>query len=118
MNVQQLQSEGTLLPPPCLQLTSYPQVRYIGVSNETSYGVSEFSRIAQAAGLPKIVSIQNSYSLLVRASGLAGLGTHEGRHPSRHPHCSWTKCLLAIAMIHNGDRLPPPPPSGPNAVRD
>ena len=53
---------------------SCPQVRYIGVSNETSYGVSEFSRIAQAAGLPKIVSIQNSYSLLVRASGLAGEG--------------------------------------------
>ncbi|KAK9160327.1 hypothetical protein Syun_006668 [Stephania yunnanensis] len=40
-------------------------VRYIGVSNETSYGVMEFVHAAKD-GLPKIVSIQNNYSLLVR----------------------------------------------------
>ena len=51
------------------------------MSNETSYGVSEFSRIAQAAGLPKIVSIQNSYSLLVREIGLASEGTQARTHP-------------------------------------
>lgn len=43
------------------------QVRYIGVSNETSYGVMEFVHTAKVEGLPKIVSIQNSYSLLVRS---------------------------------------------------
>lgn len=42
------------------------QVRYIGVSNETSYGVMEFVHASKVEGLPKIVSIQNSYSLLVR----------------------------------------------------
>ena len=43
------------------------KVRYIGVSNETSYGVMKFIQAAAAIpGLPKIVSIQNSYSLLVR----------------------------------------------------
>ncbi|XAR48962.1 hypothetical protein NMG60_11031960 [Bertholletia excelsa] len=42
------------------------KVRYIGVSNETSYGVMEFVHTAKVEGLPKIVSIQNSYSLLVR----------------------------------------------------
>lgn len=42
------------------------KVRYIGVSNETSYGVMEFVHAAKVQGLPKIVSIQNSYSLLVR----------------------------------------------------
>ncbi|KAI4368414.1 hypothetical protein MLD38_016972 [Melastoma candidum] len=42
------------------------KVRYIGVSNETSYGVMEFVHAAKTKGLPKIVSIQNSYSLLVR----------------------------------------------------
>ncbi|KAI5649572.1 hypothetical protein M9H77_35577 [Catharanthus roseus] len=42
------------------------KVRYIGVSNETSYGVMEFVQSAKDLGLPKIVSIQNSYSLLVR----------------------------------------------------
>ncbi|GKC82643.1 NAD(P)-linked oxidoreductase superfamily protein, partial [Tanacetum coccineum] len=42
------------------------KVRYIGVSNETSYGVMKFINAAKTEGLPKIVSIQNSYSLLVR----------------------------------------------------
>lgn len=42
------------------------KVRYIGVSNETSFGVMEFVHAAKTGGLPKIVSIQNSYSLLVR----------------------------------------------------
>ncbi|KAE9453035.1 hypothetical protein C3L33_15070, partial [Rhododendron williamsianum] len=41
-------------------------VRYVGVSNETSYGVMEFVHASKVEGLPKIVSIQNSYSLLVR----------------------------------------------------
>ncbi|TVU46127.1 hypothetical protein EJB05_05645, partial [Eragrostis curvula] len=43
-----------------------PSVRYIGVSNETSYGVMEFVHAAKVNDLPKIVSIQNSYSLIVR----------------------------------------------------
>ena len=42
------------------------KVRYVGVSNETSYGVMRFCQAADAAGLPRIASIQNSYSLLVR----------------------------------------------------
>lgn len=44
------------------------KVRWVGLSNETSYGVMSFVAAAQAAGLPhlKPVSIQNSYSLLVR----------------------------------------------------
>ncbi|TYH86235.1 hypothetical protein ES332_D01G027500v1 [Gossypium tomentosum] len=42
------------------------KVRYIGVSNETSYGVMEFVHAGRVEGLSKIVSIQNSYSLLVR----------------------------------------------------
>ncbi len=45
-----------------------PQVRYIGVSNETSYGVSEFAHAAKTAGLPKIQTIQNVYHLLQRGS--------------------------------------------------
>lgn len=42
------------------------QIRYIGVSNETSYGVMEFVHTAKIEGLPKIVSIQNNYSLINR----------------------------------------------------
>ncbi|XP_047176746.1 protein tas-like [Vigna umbellata] len=48
------------------ELINEGKVRYIGVSNETSYGVMEFVHAAKVEGLPKIVSIQNSYSLLVR----------------------------------------------------
>ena len=33
-------------------------MRYVGVSNETSYGVSEFSWTAKTQGLPKIQTIQ------------------------------------------------------------
>jgi Aldo/keto reductase family len=46
----------------------FSKVRYIGVSNETSYGVMQFAALAERLGLPKIVSIQNSYSLLVRTA--------------------------------------------------
>ncbi|XP_004497872.1 uncharacterized protein [Cicer arietinum] len=49
------------------ELINEGKVRYIGVSNETSYGVMEFVHTAKVEGLPKIVSIQNSYSLLVRS---------------------------------------------------
>ncbi|KAJ9182284.1 hypothetical protein P3X46_006299 [Hevea brasiliensis] len=48
------------------ELIDEGKVRYIGVSNETSYGVMEFVHAAKIEGLPKIVSIQNNYSLLVR----------------------------------------------------
>ena len=42
------------------------KVRYVGLSNETSYGVMQFAAAAERLGLPRVVSIQNSYSLLVR----------------------------------------------------
>jgi len=42
------------------------RVRYFGVSNETSFGVMSFVHAAEQHGLPRIISIQNSYSLLVR----------------------------------------------------
>lgn len=48
------------------ELIDEGKVRYIGVSNETSYGVMEFVHAAKIEGLPKIVSIQNNYSMLFR----------------------------------------------------
>lgn len=44
------------------------KVRYIGVSNESSYGVMKFITAAEQLGLPRIHTIQNSYSLLVRGA--------------------------------------------------
>jgi aryl-alcohol dehydrogenase-like predicted oxidoreductase len=42
------------------------KVRHIGVSNETPWGVAQFLRASEKLGLPRIVSIQNPYSLLNR----------------------------------------------------
>lgn len=50
------------------ELIDEGKVRYIGIANETSYGVMQFVQAAKLHGLPKIVSIQNGYSLLVRCS--------------------------------------------------
>jgi aryl-alcohol dehydrogenase-like predicted oxidoreductase len=42
------------------------KVRHVGVSNETPWGVGEFLRLAREQGFPRIVTIQNAYSLLNR----------------------------------------------------
>jgi aryl-alcohol dehydrogenase-like predicted oxidoreductase len=42
------------------------KIRYIGLSNETSWGVSQFTRMAEEHNLPRVISIQNSYNLLNR----------------------------------------------------
>ncbi|MCG8323998.1 MAG: NADP(H)-dependent aldo-keto reductase [Thiotrichales bacterium] len=42
------------------------KVRYIGISNETPWGVHEYLRVSLHNDLPRIVSIQNPYNLLNR----------------------------------------------------
>ncbi|MBD1843425.1 NADP(H)-dependent aldo-keto reductase [Cyanobacteria bacterium FACHB-63] len=42
------------------------KIRYLGLSNETPWGVITFSYLAKQLGLPKVISIQNAYSLLNR----------------------------------------------------
>jgi aryl-alcohol dehydrogenase-like predicted oxidoreductase len=42
------------------------KIRHLGVSNETAWGVCEFCHVAQQLNLPKIVSIQNGFSLFNR----------------------------------------------------
>lgn len=48
------------------ELVKAGKVRHIGVSNETPWGVNEYLRLAKEHNLPKIVSIQNQYSLTNR----------------------------------------------------
>lgn len=57
------------------QLVKEGKVRYVGVSNETPYGVCSMAALAKHFPdlYPKIVSIQNSYSLVVRKDYEAGL---------------------------------------------
>ncbi len=40
------------------------KVRHIGLSDDTPWGISEYLRLAEEHDLPKIVSIQNEFSLL------------------------------------------------------
>ena len=42
------------------------KVRYIGLSNETSYGVHEFVRLAEQHNLPRVATVQNVYCLVSR----------------------------------------------------
>jgi aryl-alcohol dehydrogenase-like predicted oxidoreductase len=56
------------------------KVRHIGVSNETPWGVAQFLHAAEKLGLPRIVSIQNPYSLLNRTfeAGLSEFTHRDG----------------------------------------
>lgn len=49
------------------KLIQQGKVRYIGLSNETPYGVHEFIRLAQQHTLPRIATVQNVYCLISRA---------------------------------------------------
>jgi len=55
------------------------KIRYIGVSNETPWGIQEYLKIADAKALSKIQSIQNPYGLLNRIYevGLAEISHRE-----------------------------------------
>lgn len=62
------------------ELVRAGKVRYLGLSNETPWGVTEFVRCAEELGLPRIVSIQNACHLMNRTfeSGLAEVCRHAG----------------------------------------
>uniref|UniRef100_A0A7S0HUD1 NADP-dependent oxidoreductase domain-containing protein n=1 Tax=Hanusia phi TaxID=3032 RepID=A0A7S0HUD1_9CRYP len=48
------------------ELIRQGKVRYMGVSNESPFGVMNFHFLSKQLNLPQVVSIQNSYSLLNR----------------------------------------------------
>ena len=49
------------------RLVKQGKVRYIGLSNETPWGVHEFVRLAEQHNLPRIATVQNVYCLVSRA---------------------------------------------------
>ena len=55
------------------------KIRYIGLSNETPWGLSKFLEISKLTNLPKMMSIQNVYNLLNRTYeiGLAEISIRE-----------------------------------------
>ncbi|MGF1782898.1 NADP(H)-dependent aldo-keto reductase [Vibrio fluvialis] len=56
------------------------KVRYIGVSNETPWGLMTYLRLAEKHDLPRMVLIQNPYNLLNRSFevGLSEISHYEG----------------------------------------
>lgn len=60
-------------------LVAAGKIRHIGLSNETPWGVMKFLQAAEALNLPRVVSIQNPYSLLNRTFevGLAEVAHRE-----------------------------------------
>jgi aryl-alcohol dehydrogenase-like predicted oxidoreductase len=55
------------------RLVKAGKIRHVGLSNEHPWGVMQFTRLAEAHGLPRVVSTQNAYNLLNRVydNGLA-----------------------------------------------
>jgi aryl-alcohol dehydrogenase-like predicted oxidoreductase len=62
------------------ELVKAGKIRYIGVSNETPWGVMTLLKLAEKHDLPRIVSIQNPYNLLNRSFevGLSEISHFEG----------------------------------------
>ena len=54
-------------------------IRYFGLSNESAWGTSQWLRLAEANGWPRVATIQNEYSLLCRLfdTDLAELSVNE-----------------------------------------
>lgn len=55
------------------ELVAEGKIRYVGLSNEHPWGVMQFLNLAREFDLPRVVSIQNAYSLVNRSfeTGLA-----------------------------------------------
>ncbi len=55
------------------------KIRYVGLSNETPWGVMNYIKLSEDKNLPRMVSVQNPYSLLNRSYevGLAEVSIRE-----------------------------------------
>jgi aryl-alcohol dehydrogenase-like predicted oxidoreductase len=56
------------------------KIRFVGLSNETPWGVMTFLRASERLGLPRVASIQNAYNLVNRSfeTGLSEISYREG----------------------------------------
>ncbi|MDJ0778311.1 MAG: aldo/keto reductase [Gammaproteobacteria bacterium] len=61
------------------EMVTAGKIRHIGLSNETCWGTLQYLQAAETHGFPRVVSIQNEYSLMYRTHDLdlAELSHHE-----------------------------------------
>jgi aryl-alcohol dehydrogenase-like predicted oxidoreductase len=50
----------------CGKLIAEGKIRHVGLSNETAWGTMKWLQLSEKHGLPRMVSIQNEYSMLCR----------------------------------------------------
>jgi hypothetical protein len=74
------------------KLVADGKVRFVGLSNETPWGVMSFLKASEQHGLPRIASIQNAYNLVNRSFeiGLSEITYREQARclPTRARRCS------------------------------
>jgi aryl-alcohol dehydrogenase-like predicted oxidoreductase len=83
------------------ELVRAGKIRYLGLSNETPWGVMQFLRCAEQYDLPRVVTVQNAYNLLNRSweSGLAEIGFRE--QVSLLPYSPLAFGLLSAKYLDN-----------------
>jgi aryl-alcohol dehydrogenase-like predicted oxidoreductase len=61
------------------QFVEQGKIRYIGLSNESAWGLSKFLELSKSYNLPRVMSVQNPYNLLNRTYeiGLAEISIRE-----------------------------------------
>tara|TARA_Y100001935_G_scaffold130646_1_gene108234 strand:+ start:179 stop:1219 length:1041 start_codon:yes stop_codon:yes gene_type:complete len=61
------------------KLIDQGKIRYLGLSNETPYGLSKYLQLSELKNYPRVVSVQNPYSLINRTYevGLAEMSVRE-----------------------------------------
>ena len=61
------------------QFVDEGKIRYIGLSNESAWGLSKFLELSRSQNLPRVMSVQNPYNLLNRTYevGLAEISIRE-----------------------------------------
>lgn len=84
-------------------LVKQGKIREIGLSNETCWGTSQFLHIAQSHGLPRVVSIQNEYSLMCRNHDLDLAELSHNENVGLLPY-SPLVCGLLSGKYQNGAR--------------
>lgn len=81
------------------------KIRQIGLSNESCWGTSQFLKIAEDNGLPRVVSIQNEYSLMYRTFDLDLAELSHNENVGLLPF-SPLACGLLTGKYHGGEKPP------------
>lgn len=75
------------------ELVTAGKVRFLGISNETPWGLMRYLHLAETRNLPRMVSIQNPYSLLNRSFEV---GLAECAHREKVPLLAYSPLAFGV----------------------